>query len=230
MIERQTVLITGSSKGLGEAMALVFAHNKYNVILHGRNKQRLAKLKSDVLGNDVECDVVCGDITLEQTIDRLYEVSEIRGLDVLINNAGIYATKPFQEMDMDEFKRIIEVNLIAPVALTKRIFPIFQKKRSGLIININSVAGKNPSDGESAYCASKFGLRGFTKSIQFDATRNNIRIIDVYLGAMKTGMVKDRKGTEKFIETSDTADLILQLSKDYPSMGIKEIDLGRRNY
>jgi len=226
----KTVLITGSSQGLGEKLALTFAKNKYNVILHGRDAQRLRWVEEAVIKNDVACDVVRGDITSEETIDRLFDTAAGSNPDILINNAGVYANKPFQEMNMDEFRRIIEVNLIAPVALTKRLFPIFQKKGGGLIMNINSAAGKSPSDGECAYCSSKHGLRGFTGSIQFDATRNGVRIIDVYLGAMKTNMAKHRKNSEKFIETSDAADLIFQLSKDYRSMRINEIDLRRRNY
>ena len=99
-----------------------------------------------------------------------------------------------------------------------------------MIVNISSSAGKYPSDGECAYCASKHGLRGFARSFQFETNRHNIRIVDIYLGAMKTGMVKDRLDSEKFIQTSDAAELILQVSKDYPSMRINEIDIGRRNY
>lgn len=226
----KTVLVTGASKGLGESLALTFASNNYNIILHGRDEQRLAKVEADVVENGVECDVVSGDITLEQTIDRLYEAAQKRDVDILINNAGIYVKRPFQEMGMEEFRRIIEVNLFAPVALTKRIFPIFQRKRRGLIININSAAGKYTSDGECAYCASKHGLRGFARSFQFEANRDNVRIIDVYLGAMKTDIAKDRIDTVKFIRTSDAADLILRLCKDYPSMRINEVDLGRRIY
>ncbi len=229
-MKEKTVLITGSSKGLGKTMALVFAHNKYNVILHGRNEQRLEKAKRSVLANGVECDVVRGDITDEATIDSLYNAAQRRNIDVLINNAGTYVNKSFEKMEIDEFRRLIEINLISPVVLTKRIFPIFKKKSKGLIIYINSFAGKIPSDGECAYCASKHGLRGFTGSLQFDATRNNIRLIDVYLGAMKTDMTKHRTNSENFIETSDVADLILQLSKNYSSMRINEIDLGRRKY
>lgn len=226
----KTVLITGSSKGLGKRMAITFSNNKYNVILHGRDEQRLTEVESAVLENGVECDVVKGDITLVQTINSLYEAAERRDLDVLINNVGIYANKPFQEMSIDEFRRIIEVNLITQVILTKRVFPIFQKKKAGLIININSAAGKNSSDGECAYSASKHGLRGFARSFQFEANRDNVRIMDIYLGAMKTSMVKDRIEHEKFIQTLDAAALIFRLSQNYPSMRINEIDLGRRNY
>lgn len=226
----KTVLITGSSKGLGKSLALTFAKNKYNIILHGRDKQGLRRVKKGVLENNVNCDVVRGDITSEETIDRLYEAAVRGNIDILINNAGVYLKRSFQNLDPREFRRVIEVNLIAPVVLTKKIFPIFQSKRSGIIININSIAGKEGSDGETAYCASKHGLRGFTRALQFEATRHAVRVIDVYLGAMDTGMVKGRKEPEKCIKTSEAADLIYGLCKDYPSMRIGEINLYRRKY
>ena len=226
----KTVLITGSSKGLGKSLALTFAKNKCNIILHGRDERGLKQVEEGVLENNVSCNVVRGDITSEETIDRLYETAVRRNIDILINNAGIYVNRPFKDMNPAEFRKVIEVNLIAPVVLTKRIFPIFQSKSSGIIININSIAGKNASDGETAYCASKHGLRGFTSSLQFEAIRYGVRVIDVYLGAMNTGMVKGRKDPEKCIETSEAANLIYGLCKDYPSMRIGEIHLYRRKY
>ena len=229
-MSEKTVLITGSSRGLGKSLALVFAENRYNVILHGRDEQALKKVQESVLENNVECDVVIGDITTGETISRLSEIAERRNFDILINNAGLYVKEPFPDMSLEDFRRIIEVNLIAPVCLTHKVFPIFQRKKSGLIININSIAGKNASDGESAYCASKHGLKGFTRSLSFDATRSGIRVIDVYLGAMNTGMTKGRKEPEKCIKTSEAADLIFRICKDYRSMRINEINLSRRRY
>ena len=226
----RTVLITGSSKGLGRSLALVFARDKYNIILHGRDGRELRKVRDSVLDQAVRCDVVRGDITSEKTIDRLSELARKRNLDVLINNAGIYLYRPFQSTDPDEFRKVIEVNLVAPVLLTKKIFPIFQRKRSGVIININSLAGKNPTDGESAYCASKHGLRGFSKSIQFEANKDHVSVIEVYLGTMNTGMVKGRRDPEKCIQTTEAAEFILGLCKEYPSMRVNEIDLARTRY
>jgi len=226
----KTVLITGSSKGLGRCMAFVFAANGYNLILHGRDDRDLVTVKKSVIENGVDCTVVRGDITSKETIDRLYEAAISNDIDILINNAGIYSCKPLQEMDSSEFRKIIEVNLIAPVELTKRVFPIFQRKNRGLVININSIAGKIPGDNETAYCASKHGLRGFMRSFQFEANRYSVRIIDVYPGAMNTSMVHDRKDPKKSIQPSEVANLIFQLSEDYPSMRISEIDLYRRKY
>jgi len=108
--------------------------------------------------------------------------------------------------------------------------PIMASNGSGLIININSLAGKSGSNGESAYCASKHALRGFSSSIQFDATKYGIRVIDVYLGAVQTDMTKGRKDQEKFILPEDVAKSIFNVSKNYKSMRVTELNLNRSIY
>jgi short-subunit dehydrogenase len=226
----RTIIITGSSRGLGRSLAIVFAKNEYNIILHGRDENALIQVKEEVLRNGVDCDTVRGDITSEETIERLFEIAEKRNLDGLINNAGIYVNKPFHDTAPEKFRQVIEVNLLAPIILTKKIYPIFQRKKSGLIININSMAGKYGSEGESAYCASKHGLRGFTRSIQFEANRDHVRVFEVYLGTMNTGMVEGRRDPEKCIQTAEAAEFIYGMIQEYPSMKIDEVDLSRRRY
>ena len=230
MSSNRTVLITGSSKGLGKSLALLFSQNNFNVIIHGRDREGLLKLQESIFKHNVICDIVCGDITLEQTLNELTETAQKRDVEIFINNAGIYLKKPFQDMNFEEFRKIIEVNPLAPVHLIHKLFPILITKQTSLILNINSIAGKNSSNGESAYNASKHGLRGFSGSLQFDATRHGIRILDVYLGSMNTGMVEGRKDPEKCITTQDAADIIFGISKNYPSMRITEIDINRRIY
>lgn len=226
----KTVLITGSSKGLGRSLALVFADHKWNVIIHGRDTKRLAEVRSEIRKRGAGCYVVRGDITREETRSFLYKCAKAGGLDVLINNAAIYASKPFRDIASQEFRGIIEVNLIAPVQLIQRVFPIFIKQKTGVIININSIAVKNPTESEAAYCASKHGLGGFTQAIQTEGNTHNVRIVNVYIGAMKTTMTMDRKDSDKFIDTSDVAKAIHSLCKDYPSMVISEIEIRRKNY
>lgn len=230
MKTNKTVLITGSSKGLGESLAVIFSKNKYNIILHGRDIVKLEEIKKQILYEDILCDVVVGDILDNSTLTELARLSDSRDIDVFINNAAVYLRKPFNETSEDEIRNILDTNLIAPILLTKKIFPIFERKKNGLILNINSFAGKNAGEGESIYCASKHGLKGFMGSLQFDASRNSVRVIDVYLGAMNTQMVKGRKDIEKCIHTSEAADLIYKLCVEYKSLRINEVDLLRRLY
>lgn len=224
----KTCLITGSSKGLGEALALNFVGNGYNVIIHGRDKSRIWKLASKIKQSSIHYYIIIGDLRKTTTIDNLERIIKEDNVDILINNAGIYLNEQFQDMSTSEIKEIIEVNLIAPILLTRRIYPIFKTKKSGLIININSMAGKIPNEMETVYCASKYGLRGFSQSFQEEADKDNVRIISVYLGAMQTEMTKDRKDYDKLMRPEDVADMIFNLTRDYQTSRITEVYISRK--
>lgn len=223
---RKVALITGSSRGLGRSLALSFARGGYDLILHGRSAKRLDKVAADT--SSVQRDVIKGDITQPGTISALVAMANKRGIDVFVNNAGIYAGLPLIGMTDEGVRRIIDTNLVAPILLTRRIFPLF--KKGGLIVNINSVAGKEPGMGESVYCASKHGLRGFSRSMQFDATACGVRLMDFYFGAIKTDMVKSRKDFKKFMDPDEAADIVFALCVDHESARLKEIDIGRKKY
>lgn len=229
-MKRKTVLITGASRGLGRSLALKFASNSYNLILNARDEKRLSALREEILKSNVNCHLVVGDITDEQTIKNLAQCAEKVGLDILINNAGMYHCKPIDETSPDEIKEVLNLNLVAPILLTQRIFRYFKKKSGGLIININSLAGKNYSKDESVYCASKHGLKGFMGAFQFEALHYNVPIISIFLGAMDTDMTTQRKDKSKFIKTEEVAEFIYNLSHNYKSMRVSEIDILRRMY
>lgn len=227
MAGRMTVLITGSSKGLGRSLALVFARNNYNVIIHGRNRKRLEEVEQGVKEWNVECDVIQGHLSESRTIEKLAEIAWEKRIDVLINNAGVHSKSPIAEVRDVEIREVIETNLIAPMLLIKRVSWMFKLEWGGIIININSMAGKEPNFIEPVYCASKHGLRGFTSSLQW---HTNVRVIDVYPGAMKTDMSKGREDFNNLIEPDEVASAIFAIAEDYKSLKIKEIDIGRKNY
>ena len=227
MAKRMTVLITGSSKGLGRCLALVFARNNYNVIIHGRNRKRLEEVEQAVREWNVECDVVQGHLSENRTIEKLGEIALERRIEVLINNAGIYSKNPIAEVRDAEIREVIETNLIAPILLIKRVAWMFKLEWGGIVININSVAGKEPNPIEPMYCASKHGLRGFTTSLR---CLPNTQVIDVYPGAMKTDMSQGREDYNDLIDPSDVAQAVFALCEEYKSLKIKEITIGRKNY
>lgn len=200
---KKTALITGASRGLGKAISDIFAKNGYNLILHCK-ESRMPPIPGTVSIR------LYGDIRLKNTIVSLSNAAQEMNIDVLINNAGIYLNKPFCKIEDSEFREMLDVNLLAPILLTKSIWPIFQKKGHGTIVNVNSVAGRTVSDGEAAYCASKYGLRGFSDSIKFDAVRDNIHVTDVYPSAMKTDMMKYRKNWKDLPAPAKIAQLIFE--------------------
>lgn len=229
-MEEKTALITGASSGLGRSLAHYFGIMGYNLILSGRDKKKLNEVIKILPDNGLKIIVQVGDITLPETISALGKTAKEWGVDVLINNAGIYAKRSLAGMTPEAVKRIFDTNLLAPILLTQRIYPIFRERGKGLVININSVAGKEPSHEETIYSASKHGLRGFSRSLQFEAGEENIRIIDYYFGAMKTPMAKGRISFEQFMDPAEVAAIIYATSVEYKSARLKEIEIGRKNY
>lgn len=226
----KTALITGSSKGLGRALALEFAAGGYDVIIHGRDIKRLKEVRRAIHKKRKLCWVVNGDIKLLETERALLLAADTMKADVLINNVAIYSNTPPHRMISRTIKDIIDTNLISPIRLTGWMILQFQRQKGGLIININSIAGKKPGDNEAVYSASKHGLRGFSESIRFTALEYNIKVIDIYLGAMQTDMVRDRADFKKFIDPDEAAALIYSLTEPYKSLTIREVEIGRRNY
>jgi 3-oxoacyl-[acyl-carrier protein] reductase len=205
----KTVLITGSSRGLGQALSDIFLYHGHNVIGHSRSN---------------------GDLLEYVTLSKLAQKAIKNDIDVLINNAGIYYDLNLTEMHDTEIDELIKVNLIAPILLSKYIIPIFHKKNSGLIININSMAGKSGNAGESIYSASKFGLRGFSQSLRREVSKYGIHVISVFVGCMQTDMAKHKPDYDKFILPSEVAKTIYAISENYKSMSVNEIDITRTNY
>lgn len=224
----KTALITGASSGLGKQLALVFAENNYNLILSGRDNFRLGQVKEEINQN-IECTLVQGDLRDSALISNLYELSKENGVDFLINNAGAFSNDKITQISETNLEEIIQTNLIAPMKLVQKIYPLLLNK--GTIINIGSIDAIYPKPNLTAYCASKFGLRGFTESLKFEAKNDGIRVMGVYLGGMQTPMnMKRGVDVSKAMNPKEVAQIIFDNSKRYSSSGIDEIVINRQNY
>jgi short-subunit dehydrogenase len=220
----KTVMITGSSRGLGRELALEFSKN-YKVILHGRNPNSM-KIANLVSG-DHESYIVDGDITDERTLQSLEDTANRVGLDILVNNVGIYSNGPTTP---EELKKIMETNFLASANLTLRLLPIMMRNEQSLIVNINSLAGKQGGPGEPAYSASKHALKGFFDSLRYQVTKHGVRIMDVYLGAMRTQMTEGRPNWELAMYPEEVARVIIKNCDLYDSLSLTELNIGRRKY
>lgn len=231
-MKQKTALITGASRGLGKELAFVFANNGYDLILQAKKNKLPEILRGE---ENIFYSSVYGDLGDKGTIEKLIKTSKGKEIDVFINNAGMYSNKLFSDISLEECEEILNVNLIAPIILTKGIWEIFKAKNAGTIININSTAGKFGSYGESVYSASKHGMSGFLKSLQFEVAKYNIQIIDVFLGAMKTEMTQYRKDTDYLMMPSEVAKYIYSvcLSQDIAACKtarITELNINRNIY
>jgi len=183
------VLVTASSKGLGKAIAKEFAFNGYDIILNGRDETKVYDTQFEInhkIASDVMCESVIGDLRSNDVIEKLYKVSK-GNISVLVNNAAIpcYGLS-LDEMDKDQISNSLETNLVAPIKLTRKIYPLLKKQGYGSIININSIVGKEPKKFRSVHSATKWGLKGFSKSLRLEAKENGIKVINVYPTQIKT--------------------------------------------
>lgn len=222
-MEKQTILITGANRGLGLTLAEEFSET-HKLILHTRQD---GQCLSWISNNSV---IIEGDLRNFNTISRLVKTSEELGLDILINNAGVYLQGDFETLPHEKINYTIDVNLVAPIMLTRGLWPIFVKKQSGMVINISSLAVTSPGPGESVYAATKAGLTGFSDGLQFDATNNGIRVINLLLGSMQTGMTSGRPNQELMIETGEVSQVIRALCEEHCSLRITNLEIKRRNY
>lgn len=181
------VLITGSARGLGKELALAFASNNYDIILHDRTKDDLKEIEEEISKKRVNYCSVVGDLKSDETLDDLYKVSKEKGLSVLINNAGILCPKlALQDLNNEQINDMMLTNLVAPIKLTFRIYPLFLERKQGAIININSVYGMETHKFRVLYCSGKYGLRGFSDTLRLEAEENGIRVIDIYPSRIRT--------------------------------------------
>ena len=224
-----TTIITGANGGLGRELASVFAQEDNLILQHRRVDLDPLDFPKSVRETHVYW--VCGNLRFLTPLNEIVEhAAKSHDQLILINNAAVHLCKAFDEMGDCEIKDVIETNLIAPMLLTRKLWHLL-KSRDGIVVNINSVAGKEAGKFETAYCASKHGLAGFSKALQFDATKDNVRVIDVYIGKMITAMTAGQVNQDKYIRPSDVAELVYQLCyNSNQSYRVNEVTLTRRNY
>ena len=200
----RNILITGCSSGLGHAL--------FNKVWEDDNLNPFGHYRTE----DGDPHALIGDITDSDFPEKLDNHIRKNKIDCFINNAGVY------EGD------IIDTNLGSQIRMLQVVYKYFLEKEKGRIININSVAGLYPSANESIYCASKFGLKGFSKSIQLEAVGTGIEVTDVYLGGVRTRMTEDRDNYEDLMRPEDIAECIIDLANT-KTFYVNEITLRRRN-
>lgn len=195
-LKDRNVLITGSTNGLGKAIAKIMAEEGANVIISGRNETAAKELAKEIeVTNQVQAIPITADLSLKNAAEELFEKSLKRmgHLDILINNAGIWPTAYVRNMEKDEFERTIYMNLEVPYLLSKMMVNhLIERKEKGKIINIVSQAAFHGSTtGHAHYAASKGGLVTFMISLAREVAKYGITVNAVAPGMMETPMTKE---------------------------------------
>ncbi len=178
-LEGRTAIVTGAGQGLGEAISLKLAENGINVTVADINFDN-AKKVSDKINSDYNAKSIAVkvDVTNSDDVKRMVDetVKTFGKLDILVSNAGILYSYEVTEFPENQFRKIIDVNLIGYFLCAREAARVMKEQKSGVIIQINSKSGKRGSYKNSAYSASKFGGIGFTQSIALDLAPYNVRV------------------------------------------------------
>jgi 3-oxoacyl-[acyl-carrier protein] reductase len=190
-MNRKTVLITGSSRGIGKAIAVKFAKKGYNVVINcAHREEELLKTKAEIEAFQVSCHAYLGDMGHYEAAKELFgQIKKLYGgLDVLVNNAGIAFVGLFTDMTPEDWNRVITTNLTSVYNCCSLAIPDMVKNKYGKIINISSVWGNVGASCEVAYSASKGGMNAFTKALAKELAPSNIQVNAVACGAIDTEM------------------------------------------
>lgn len=171
----KNALITGAGRGIGRATAIAFAKEGIHVGLIGRTFENLEKVAKELEEYEVRVTVAVADVSENDSVMAAVEhvKSELGPIDILINNAGISKFGKFLELTPEEFKNIIDVNLMGMYYVTRAVLPDMIERKSGDIINISSTAGQKGGPVTSAYSASKFAVLGLTESLMYEVRKQH---------------------------------------------------------
>jgi NAD(P)-dependent dehydrogenase (short-subunit alcohol dehydrogenase family) len=216
LLTGKRAVVTGGSQGIGLAIARALLGEGANVALCARNAQELEKAVASLRERSAGRKIVGQPTDVSdsrQVADFFARIDEeLGGLDILINNAGFGLFRATAEMSVEDWDRLIGTNLSGAFYCSREALQRFERQRGGTIINISSLAGRNPFAGGSAYNASKFGLNGFSEAMMLDHRNDNVRVSYIMPGSVAThfGGVEPGGGDWK-IAPEDIADLVLDI-------------------
>ena len=216
-IKSKRALITGASKGIGLCIAEALRGEGADVFVCSRNQQSVdetmgALQEKSGTGKIGGCAADVGD---SKQVEKLFQAADeaLGGLDILINNAGIGTFRATAELRVAEWDRLLGVNLSGAFYCSREALVRFKQAGGGWIINISSLAGKNPFAGAAAYNASKFGLNGFSEAMMLDHRNDNVRVSYIMPGSVDTefaGKALHEKSTWK-IAPEDIGQIVVDI-------------------
>ena len=238
-LKGKNVFITGSTRGIGLAMAHKFASLGANIVLNGR-REIDEELVSEFSDYGVQVVSISGDVSDSTDAKRMVEetIEKLGSVDILVNNAGITKDKLMLKLTEEDFEQVLKVNLVGAFNMTQAVLKPMTKARQGAIINVSSVVGLIGNVGQANYAASKAGLIGFTKSVAREVAARNVRVNAIAPGMIESDMTdvlsdKVKEATlaqipmKRFGNTSEVAEVAAFLARqEYLTGQVIAIDGG----
>ena len=238
-LKGKNIFITGSTRGIGLAMAHRFASLGANIVLNGR-REIGEELISEFSDYGVQVIPISGDVSNSTDAKRMVEeaIEKLGSVDILVNNAGITKDKLMLKLTEEDFEQVLKVNLVGAFNMTQAVLKPMTKARQGAIINVSSVVGLIGNVGQANYAASKAGLIGFTKSVAREVAARNVRVNAIAPGMIESDMTdvlsdKVKEATlaqipmKRFGNTSEVAEVATFLARqEYLTGQVIAIDGG----
>ncbi|MGB3653170.1 MAG: SDR family oxidoreductase [Rivularia sp. (in: cyanobacteria)] len=214
-IKDKVVIITGASSGLGEATARRLAKNGAKLMLAARREDRLKELVSDIQKDGGTAKYKVTDVTDRSQVEALAKATHqaYERIDVLVNNAGLMPLSPLDETKVDEWDKMVDVNIKGVLYAIAAVLPIMRQQKSGHIINLSSVAGHKVFPGGTVYCATKFAVKAISEGIRLESN-GEIRSTNISPGAVDTELTntishdETAKNVDKMYAVAIDADAI----------------------
>jgi len=184
------VLITGATSGIGKACAEKFASAKHDLIITGRRKERLDKLKNELEAKHaVSIFPLCFDVQDKEAVFAAVNSlpATWQNVSILINNAGLALGRDnFEDADLNDWETMLNTNVHGLIYVTRAVLPFMIAQKKGHIVNMGSVAGKEVYEKGNGYCASKFAVDALNRAMRIDLLKHNIKVTGIHPGAVET--------------------------------------------
>ncbi|MBN1618838.1 SDR family NAD(P)-dependent oxidoreductase [Candidatus Dojkabacteria bacterium] len=227
-----TVLITGYTDGLGKLLAINLAKRNFHIIIHGRNQDKaqavIEELKAINPKGKYET-IICDFNKPQEIADKF---GKINTLDILINNAGVWAEGNTVDITPERIIELVNVNLLACLIVTRVLLPVLKKSNFGQILNVSSIGGVELPSGyfHTIYTATKFGVQAFSEALAKEFDNSNIRVMGYYPGGMNTKFFKksgfDYKENEPWMfDPQESVDAMIFMLTRNPKVNVKRLDL-----
>jgi 3-oxoacyl-[acyl-carrier protein] reductase len=230
-----TALVTGATQGIGRATAFALGRAGYRVGVCARTPAGVDELVGALKKEGVEAAGARADVgdpsEAGPAVDRI--VSALGEIGVLVNNAGLFIGRPFEEITVEEWNAVMATNVRSLFLMTRAVLPAMRRRREGSIVNVASLAGRNGFVGGTAYVASKHAVLGFSRALMLEVRKDNVRVIAICPGSVDTAMIRDqpmlRTDPARILHPEDVADTIVSTLRLPARAMVSELDIRPTN-
>ncbi len=227
-LQGKVALVTGGSRGIGKAIAEKLASLGAAVSICARNAERLQQVREELRTRGERSASFVADVTQSGDVEKLVRETEeqLGPIDILVNNAGIGMFGPVHEKSEEDWDRAMNTNLKSVFLMSRAVAPGMIARKSGEIVNISSLAGKNTFAGGGIYCTSKWGLMGLSRCMAEDLRVHGIRVTTICPGSVATEFAgRGPKDVEKVLSAEDVAHAVGMVLLEGPKSFISEVDV-----